>query len=276
MWEIALALAKAILQEQEKREEAEAQEQIALNIIAQIGLAIERAKDQIINFLSQQRLDDFMGEVDGLFTTFVRYSGDPPHNEGRLIDLIDRLAILTGRMAKQLLRLDSEEQRSLDLFPSYASAVALTAISVTERRLRFHVVELMGGILEEAKTFSLKVRDVLRRRSDSQFRFTVITEEPGSLGLGITFNGEFDMLAIVPVGGNTSVAREAIHREMVKRRELAFPTYPGVPELLAFIGRLEESISMDSVRLAVASRLPLFGAVVEEPMEGMKRRFKLA
>ena len=111
MWEIALALAKAILQEQEKREEAEAQEQIALNIIAQIGLAIERAKDQIINFLSQQRLDDFMGEVDGLFTTFVRYSGDPPHNEGRLIDLIDRLAILTGRMAKQLLRLDSEERR---------------------------------------------------------------------------------------------------------------------------------------------------------------------
>ena len=33
---------------------------------------------------------------------------------------------------------------------------------------------------------------------------------------------------------------------------------------------------MDSVRLAVASRLPLFGAVVEEPMEGMERRFKLA
>jgi hypothetical protein len=276
MWEIALALAKAILQEQERREEAAAQEELALAIIAQVRLAIEQAKDQILDFLHQQRLDDFMGEVDGLFTTFVRYSGDPPHNEERLRELIDKLAILTARMARQLIRIDTDEQRSVDVFPSYASAVALTALAVTERRLRFHVVELMGGILGEAKVHSLRVRDVLRRRSDMRFRFTVVTEEPGSLGLGYTFNGVFELLAIVPTGGNTSVAREHVNRLMAEHQEREFPNYPGVTELLSFIRRLDDSISLDGVRLAISSQVPLFRAVVEDTQDGPQRRFRLA
>ena len=56
MWEIAIALAKAILEDQEKREQAAADEQLARGIIDAVRQAIEESTARILDFLRQQHL----------------------------------------------------------------------------------------------------------------------------------------------------------------------------------------------------------------------------
>ena len=247
MWEAALALAKIILAEREKLEAAAADEALANMIINAIKAAIEQSTRQIIEFLKQQHLDVLASDIEGLFVTFIRYAADPraEGNHERLIRIIDDLAKLIPDMGRTLDRIGSEESLAVNTFPTYASAVALSVLAITEQRNRFQVKEPYAGILEEGKRRALLVKNALRRRSDMRFRFAVQYAEPGFVNFGYFFGDEFYFVALAPTGGSgkrQDIAAEKVHREMSQHQDRAFLDFSGVKELLAFLEDLDVAI----------------------------------
>lgn len=238
MWQAAIALANAILEEQAKREQASSDDQRAADIINAVRAAIDQATQTILDYLRQQRLDEIAGAVNGLFVTFARYAADPANNQERLVNLIDALAILIGQMSQILARIGANEQDALNVFPTYVSAVSLSAFAITDRRLRFEVNETLGGILGQAKVYSLQVRDVLRKRSDARFSPRVQTEE-GELFLGYTFNGNFEVVAILPKGGRAQEIAEHVREVMHARMDAEYLLYDGVKELTEFLSAMD-------------------------------------
>lgn len=255
--EIAVALARAILADRERREQAAADEQLANTIITRISAAIDRAKNDILDFLRQQRLDEIAGRVDGLFDTFQRYAADPRANEDRLVRLIDDLAQLIGIMNRLLV---GDARQVLAVFPTYACAVSLSLVAISERRHRFGVNEITAGLPEEAKVHALNVTAILRRRSDQRFHIATRREEPGSVVIGYTFEDRFRPIDIV--FGNNTPARviERVNAAMTAHQEREFPLFPGVSELLLFTTQLEDAIR-DEQLVGVTGMLPIVADV---------------
>lgn len=245
MWEAALALAKIILAEREKREAAAANEELANMIINAIKAAIEQSTRQIIEFLKQQHLDVLASDIEGLFVTFIRYAADPraEGNHERLIRIIDDLAKLIPDMGRTLDRISSDERLAVNTFPTYASAVALSVLAISEQRYRFQVKEPYVGILEDAKRRGLLVRDVLRRRSDMRFQFAIRQDEPGYVVFGYTFENQFYNAALVAIGPDPSKAEEKTRKKMEIHQNKVFLDFSGVKELLSFIESLDNTIS---------------------------------
>lgn len=264
MWEAALVLARAILDEQEKREAAAQDTQLANSIIAAVKTVIEQSVQQILDFLKQEQLDQIEGSVDGLFKTFVRYAADPSGtgNADRLRILIDDLAKLIGQMEIDLGRIGSDEDRALNTFPVYASAVSLSALAITERRLRFNVNEPFAGILQDASQDASNIKVVLRRRSDDRFKFAISTEEPGSVVFGYTFEGVFHGMQVVFHGQNPKAAHALVASEIANQQDREFPKYPGVQALLDFIAALDYTINnqLHVDALTDINAMPLAGA----------------
>lgn len=263
--EVIVALARAILADRERREQAAADEQLANSIIAHINAAIDRARNEIFEFLRQQRLDDLAGRVDGLFDTFQRYAADPRANHDRLVRLIDELAQLLGIMNRLLLA--GDERQVLAVFPTYACAAALSLVAISERRHRFGVNEITAGLPQEAKVHAERVNAILRRRSDQRFHVATRREEPGSFNIGYTFNDQFHFVAIV--FGNNTPARviERVERAILAHQEREFPLFPGVRELLLFIEQLDDAIRLEQSE-EIAQMLP--PPIVDAPAIGQR------
>jgi hypothetical protein len=250
--EIAVALARAILADREQREDAAANEQLANTIIAHVSAAIDRAKGEILDFLRQQRLDDIAGRIDGLFDTFQRYAADPAANQDRLVRLIDDLAQLIGIMDRILA---GDQREVMAVFPTYACAVSLSLVAISERRHRFGVNEVTAGLPKDALVQARKVEAILRARSDHRFFVATQREEPGSFNLGYTFEGQFHFVTIV-FGNNTPrAAIQKLNVAMAAHQERAFPAFPGVRELQAFIKQLEEAVQSEQAP-QIANMLP--------------------
>jgi hypothetical protein len=251
--EVIVALARAILADRERREQAAADEELANSIVARISAAIDRAKNEILDFLRQQRLDDLAGRVDGLFDTFQRYAADPRANHDRLVRLIDELAQLIGIMNRLLTA--GDERQLFAVYPTYATAVSISLVAISERRHRFGVNEITAGLPQEAKAHTERVKATLRRRSDLRFHLATRQSEPGSFDIGYTFNDQFHFVDIV-FGRNTPPrVIERVRREIEAHREREFPLFPGVRELQLFLDELEETIRLEDSR-DLAEMLP--------------------
>jgi hypothetical protein len=83
------------------------------------------------------------------------------------------------------------ERQVLAVFPTYACAVSLSLMAISERRHRFGVNEIAAGLPEEAMVHAVNVRGILRRRSDLRFHIATRREEPGSVVIGYTFDDRF-------------------------------------------------------------------------------------
>lgn len=260
--ELAVALARAILADRERREQAAADEQLANAIITRISAAIDRAKNDILDFLRQQRLDELTGRVDGLFDTFQRYAADPRANEDRLVRLIDDLAQLIGIMNRLLA---GDERQVLSVFPTYACAVSLSLVAISERRHRFGVNEITAGLPEEAKVHALNLKGILRRRSDLRFHIATREHEPRAFAIGYTFNEQFELIDYVFGRSIPPRVIQKVNTAMAAHREREFPLFPGVRELLLFIEELEDAILAEQV-VAVSRLLPPIVDVVPIPV----------
>jgi hypothetical protein len=262
MLELAIALARAILADRERREQASADEQLANSIVARVAVNIERAKNDIINFLRQQQLTEIVGRVEGMFNTFERYAADPRANEDRLVRLIDDLAQLLGIMN----RLMAENERQLlAVFPTYACGVSLSLMSISERRHRFGVNEITAGLPEEAKAHALNVKAILRRRSDNRFHLATQRDEPGSFNLGYTFDDRFHFVAIVFDRQNPARALERVNRQMAAHQEREFPLFPGVREVTQLLEELDDVIAMETF-IDATRALPVADLIAAAPV----------
>jgi hypothetical protein len=274
-WENAVAIATTVLEAEDRRDAVATDEARANAILREVRDLLQPDADQILTLLRQHGFADLAADIATDIATFAAYAESPSANQARLIALLRTLRrVIEGMRQHILTTAGVREQVRLDAFPPYANAVALQALLITDKKHRFGP-EPVGELLEDAAEHAEETTQILRRCSDLRFHFAARVDEPGFVNIGYTFDGMFELVAIVPVRGNSAAARQRALEAMAKHQKEAFTTFRGVPQLEAFKAKLTAAQSLAEIIRVLSTSVVRPLAEVTSDSAAVPFRFQL-
>ena len=168
---MSLAIAQAALEYYKGREEARENAQQARTFLNQISAKI----NQVINLITNTRLDDLRGDVRGVQTKLDDYKAT--NNSQFLVDVISRSADILGDLSIIISRIDTQFDYAIEAYNLYIVLVGLRSIAWAEYKYIFssspteieNINGLIRTLLTEAIEYTDEVMTELLEKTNNRF-----------------------------------------------------------------------------------------------------------
>jgi hypothetical protein len=242
-WQIAgqivAAAGGAYLDHLRRREEEERRERDRREILN----AIRRVGNEILTELTEQRLTELRGELEGFRLTYGAYDPDPAdrNEENRLVRLIDDSARVIGQVGQAVAGVANNQRLALDAWPIYLSLIYLRAQAMTERQVTYGSAEAQDALpaFDAAIPRLDNLLAFLRRQSDARFGPVVCRRHPDFQRTVCWYQWGRTQEICGSLSDPTGIAK--CQRARARHMESAYQSFEGVAEITAAAAQLQEA-----------------------------------